>query len=622
LQITHQPEWHTYWKNPGDSGLPTVLEWTLPAGVTAGEIAWPTPKKIPIGNLANYGYEGTVLLPVPLTVAPGFKDEQLSVRLKASWLVCRRECIPQEGEFVLNVPARSSYASQGAAFEAARKASPQALKGGSGQATPEDKNVRVSVTGLPSNMHGKALEFFPETTGVTEPAGVITQGWQGGVWTAQVPLSALRSESPTQLPVVLALANGSQGAQSWRIELPVQGNWPAVAPMAAVSPALEAALKANLNQATPAPLGAWLLALLGALVGGLILNLMPCVFPVLAIKMVGFVQVKDPAARLRSGAAYTAGVVLSFLALGGLLLVLRAAGEQLHRRRQRGERLLEATRGRQRGEIGIERPLERRDVAGGLDHPGDGGRLPFDRFVAGLEAANRLGERLGCAHPTILAAGGERVLRAGERLRPRRQARVERGGQRRLDRAATLIEQLADSRRCGPLQRHPGLLLRLEQPGRAATECLAEPGHGQRCAVTGAKRLKPTGQRGAGRVVYLRKQRLLMAVDHELQDHQHHRQRECRGGRVKGRAKAGDHARDVVELRRRQAGDRLRDTDDRAEKAHDRDRPDHEPHQAVALPRPRGIEIGEVFEMVLEALGRAGADDEIEGLAEPTPCAS
>ena len=329
LQITHQPEWHTYWKNPGDSGLPTVLEWTLPAGVTAGEIAWPTPKKIPIGNLANYGYEGTVLLPVPLTVAPGFKDEQLSVRLKASWLVCRRECIPQEGEFVLNVPARSSYAAQGAAFEVARKASPQALTGDSGQATPEDKLLRVSVTGLPSNLQGKALEFFPETTGVTEPAGVITQSWQGGVRTAQVPLSPLRSESPTQLPVELALADASQRAQAWRLELPVQGQWPAVAPVATVSPALEAALKANLNQATPAPLGAWLLALLGAFVGGLILNLMPCVFPVLAIKMVGFVQIKDPAARLRSGAAYTAGVVLSFLALGGLLLVLRAAGEQL-----------------------------------------------------------------------------------------------------------------------------------------------------------------------------------------------------------------------------------------------------------------------------------------------------
>jgi thiol:disulfide interchange protein DsbD len=333
LQLTHQPEWHTYWLNPGDSGLPTVLEWTLPAGVTAGDIAWPTPKKIPIGNLANYGYEGTVLLPVPLTVAPGFKGEQLSVRLKASWLACRRECIPQEGEFVLNLPVRGSSAAHGAAFEAARQASPQALKGGSGQITPEAQNIRVSVTGLPATMRGKALEFFPETGGVTEPAGVITQAWQGGVWTAQVPLSALRSESPPRMPVVLALADSKQVAPAWRLELPVQGNWPPVAPMAAVSPALEAALKANQNQPatapTPAPLGAWLLALFGAFVGGLILNLMPCVFPVLAIKMVGFVQVKDRAARLRSGGAYTAGVVLSFLALGGLLLGLRAAGEQL-----------------------------------------------------------------------------------------------------------------------------------------------------------------------------------------------------------------------------------------------------------------------------------------------------
>ena len=73
LQLTHKPEWHTYWKNSGDSGLPTSVEWTLPPGVIAGDIAWPVPKKIPIGNLANYGYEGTVLLPVPLTVTPDFK---------------------------------------------------------------------------------------------------------------------------------------------------------------------------------------------------------------------------------------------------------------------------------------------------------------------------------------------------------------------------------------------------------------------------------------------------------------------------------------------------------------------------------------------------------------------
>src|SRR5206468_3459721 len=91
LQLAHQPEWHTYWKNSGDSGLPTQLEWTLPAGVAAGDIAWPVPKKIPLGVLANYGYDGTVLLPVPLTIAPDFKPTllggDLDLKLKAHWLV-------------------------------------------------------------------------------------------------------------------------------------------------------------------------------------------------------------------------------------------------------------------------------------------------------------------------------------------------------------------------------------------------------------------------------------------------------------------------------------------------------------------------------------------------------
>jgi DsbC/DsbD-like thiol-disulfide interchange protein len=135
LQLAHKPEWHTYWKNSGDSGLPTVLDWTLPAGVTAGEIAWPLPKKIPIGNLANYGYEGTVLLPVPLTMSssslqarPAVGD--LDVKLKAAWLVCKKECIPEEGEFTLKLPVKSTTALHGAAFDAAFKAQPKPLLNG------------------------------------------------------------------------------------------------------------------------------------------------------------------------------------------------------------------------------------------------------------------------------------------------------------------------------------------------------------------------------------------------------------------------------------------------------------------------------------------------------------
>jgi thiol:disulfide interchange protein DsbD len=121
LLLDHQPEWHTYWVNPGDSGLPTELQWTLPMGAQAGAIDWPVPKKIKIGALANLGYEGQVLLPVQVQLPKGFSAEadSFTVRLRASWLVCRQECIPQEGDFALVIPVRGSTNLHGALFEAA-----------------------------------------------------------------------------------------------------------------------------------------------------------------------------------------------------------------------------------------------------------------------------------------------------------------------------------------------------------------------------------------------------------------------------------------------------------------------------------------------------------------------
>jgi thiol:disulfide interchange protein len=330
LRLTHQPEWHTYWKNSGDSGLPTQLDWQLPAGITAGDIAWPTPKKIPIGTLANYGYEKAVLLPVPLTVAPGFSGKQLDVKLKASWLVCRKECIPQEGDFSLSIPVRSSTAASGQLFQDTFAATPKTLAAGASQVEVSGQAIKVSLAGLPAALQGKTLAFFPETGSVIEPAAPWQQAWQGALWTAQVPLSSQRTESPASMSLVVALEN----AAAYRIDAPVKGPWPASAAATVVPPALEAALRANASAGaapvqTSAPPVGLIAALLSALLGGLVLNLMPCVFPVLAIKVVGFVQVKDQATRLTTGLAYTVGVVVSFLALGALLLGLRAAGEQL-----------------------------------------------------------------------------------------------------------------------------------------------------------------------------------------------------------------------------------------------------------------------------------------------------
>jgi len=340
LQFTHRPDWHTYWKNPGDSGLPTQLQWQLPAGLDAGEIAWPVPKKIPIGHLANYGYEGTVLLPVPVTVSPAFNPgplaKEVTLRLKASWLVCRQECIPEDGEFTLQLPIEGTTALHAAAFDAAARAHPAQLSSPEGSGARVDGDaVLLRVAGLPAALQGQPLEVFPETSGVVETAATPSQQWDGAVWMARIPLARDRSEGPDPMPVTLA-----HGGQGWRADLPVTGGWPALAPLAGMSPALEAALKANATNATntaplappaahtPAPLPTWLLALAGALLGGLILNLMPCVFPVLAIKVVGFARhAQDARAHRVSGLAYTAGVLLSFLALGALMLALRAAGE-------------------------------------------------------------------------------------------------------------------------------------------------------------------------------------------------------------------------------------------------------------------------------------------------------
>lgn len=333
LQITHQPEWHTYWKNPGDSGLPTELQWSLPPGLVVGDIAWPVPKRLPIGTLVNYGYEGTVLLPVPVTVTPEFKPSPFAgdvpVKLKATWLVCKKECIPQEGEFTLQLPARSSTALNGAAFDAALQAQPKAVVAGTNilpdsSARIDGDALALSVQGLPVALRGKTLDFFPETGEVVENAAKWAQSWNGAVWTARVPLSAQRSASPSVMPVVL-----TSGGEGWRSELKVLGAWPATAAPATISPALEQALRENAAAAPVATIG-FAAALLGALIGGLILNLMPCVFPVLAIKVVGFTRHAEDQRRHRvGGLAYTAGVIVSFAALGALMLGLRAAGEQL-----------------------------------------------------------------------------------------------------------------------------------------------------------------------------------------------------------------------------------------------------------------------------------------------------
>jgi thiol:disulfide interchange protein DsbD len=320
LQLEHKDGWHTYWKNPGDSGLPVSLTWTLPAGVTAGPTAWPVPKRLPYGPLVNYGYDGTVLLLVALQgVGPGALD----VKLHAEWLVCKEICLPESGEFALRLAPGAALLDERPAFDAAAAAAPRPMPGVQASARVDGGAVEWAIDGLPAAWHGRQLMFFPEDAGVFDHAAASVQRWDAARLVLRAPLSPMRSESPSALTAVLAQP-GTPGGIVLGAKVPA---WPAPAATAQGADAAIAAPAAAPAVWRDADNPATALLLLFALVGGALLNLMPCVFPVLSLKAVSMAQ-RGGSRRhmLAGGLAYTGGVVASFLALAGGLLALRAGG--------------------------------------------------------------------------------------------------------------------------------------------------------------------------------------------------------------------------------------------------------------------------------------------------------
>ena len=334
LLLQHQPGWHTYWRNPGDSGLPTQLDWHLPAGAQAGAISWPLPHKLRAGSLTNYGYDREVLLAVPLTLSQNFKaSATLEIALHANWLVCRLECIPQEGDFRLSLPTSTSHAPMSGAFDAVLAQQPRTVNLIKPQVNFDIQNqtqfITLQVRDLPPALQGHRLAVFPETAEILESSAdqhpLASQSWQGAVWSARLPLSGLRQTAPQTLPLLLVDGQGPS-QQGFSLAIALQQDWPALpdGPVASSAPA------AWPDQPLDVGLWGFALALAGAFVGGMILNLMPCVLPILAIKVLSFAQhSRQHRAHRIAGLAYTAGVVLSFLLLGMGVLALRAAGEQL-----------------------------------------------------------------------------------------------------------------------------------------------------------------------------------------------------------------------------------------------------------------------------------------------------
>lgn len=314
VELQMEPGWHTYWKSPGAAGEATEIKWQLPPGVTAGEIQWPLPDKLPPLDLTTYGYQNDVVLLVPLTLSSSLPDGPLNLQASVSWLECKESCIPGDTTVTatLNIGAPAEPSDAAPLLQAWQKKVPAVAVNFSGRAWWEKSalgDTRPLILQWPGATNG--ADFFPaandnfEVSGTTEmisaPPGEIRirklVKKYSGAW-------------PAEIAGVFADGSG-------RVE-------------AKISIASSAPTMSGIGSTTPAKSSSQPLALmlLYAFIGGLILNIMPCVLPVIALKILGFVNEAKSAPRhvRKLGLVYALGVLASFGALAALVIGVQSAG--------------------------------------------------------------------------------------------------------------------------------------------------------------------------------------------------------------------------------------------------------------------------------------------------------
>lgn len=332
LELTPEPGWHTYWINPGDSGLSTKLEWILPKGVMAGAIQWPAPHRAPLGELTNYGYGESTLHLVSITVPADWPANQpLELKAKAKWLVCKDICIPGEADLTLSRPVIDGSADldgeHAAAFEQARAELPQVVPGLQAHFAVADGALSIAFEGIDlSKAH--EVDFFPLAGDLVNHAAPQKFALEPNGLRLTQALSAYYIDAPKRVDGVLAVTDDS-GRHAYQISA---ASGTVVAVKVSTTASVAATPKGSSIDTMPInnpP--SFLLALCLALLGGLILNLMPCVFPVLSLKAISLAQSagSNRANQRVQAFAYTAGAVISCVAAASVLLALRAGGEAL-----------------------------------------------------------------------------------------------------------------------------------------------------------------------------------------------------------------------------------------------------------------------------------------------------
>ena len=323
LQLTMDPGWHSYWENPGDSGEPTDIAWDLPDGYATGPIQWTYPERIDAPPLRTYGYSDEVLLLTEIT-PPSSLQPGTSVDIKgtAYWLICEEICLPAEETIALTLPVKSeppAASIHASTFAEARLQHPVPLEDWTIEASSYAGSYVLQVTppdGAIQNAEG--AYFYSADMETVEHAAPQPITREGASFLIALQQSEYASRTADRLRGTLVAPEGvywdaSQSVRAISVDVPVVD-------------AIAIDRPASSESAT-----SLLVLLLLACAGGLLLNLMPCVFPILSIKMLGFAGQRDQSrtATTRHGLTFALGVLVSFWILAGLLLALRAAGSQI-----------------------------------------------------------------------------------------------------------------------------------------------------------------------------------------------------------------------------------------------------------------------------------------------------
>lgn len=322
LRFELEPHWHVYWKNPGASGFPPEIDWDLPEGFKIEEMQFPAPERYELGGLVSYAHEGNPLFIVEVRAPEDLVlKEAITLRAKAYWLICKDVCIADEANLSLELAlAEFPEPANTELFELARAAQPQSNAALAVFAADREGVLEIELNGVEGLGTDADVYFYALPEGLVDPNA--QQRLSEDATRLRIPFAETYDGSiPDPLPGVLSL-----GGTSYRVEVPARPPEPTGAAAVDAVQGADGVEMGFEDRLLSFGFGGWLVL---AFLGGLILNIMPCVLPVLSLKVFSLLKHtgQSRGQALGHGLAYTAGVVLSFIALAAVLLALRAAGE-------------------------------------------------------------------------------------------------------------------------------------------------------------------------------------------------------------------------------------------------------------------------------------------------------